>query len=36
MEINLDDLKIKFEIPMKLFCDNKSAIAHNLVQLRNT
>ena len=34
MKIVLDDLKIKVEGPMKLFCDNKSAIsiAHNPVQ----
>lgn len=34
MKIVLDDLKIKYENPMKLSCDNKSAIniVHNLVQ----
>ena len=34
MKIILDDLKIKYEAPMKLFCDKKLAIsiAHNLVQ----
>lgn len=34
MKILLDDLKIKYEGSMKLFCDNKSAIciAHNCVQ----
>ena len=34
MKIVLDDLKIKVEGPIKLFCDNKSAIsiAHNPVQ----
>ena len=34
MEIILDDLKIKYEAPMGLVCDNKSAIniAHNPVQ----
>ena len=34
MKIILDDLKIRYEEPMKLFCDNKSAIsiAHNPVQ----
>lgn len=34
MKIILDDLKIKYEAPMRLFCDNKSAIsiAHNPVQ----
>jgi len=25
-------ISIKFEIPVKLFCDDKSVIAHNLVQ----
>ncbi|RDY11979.1 Copia protein, partial [Mucuna pruriens] len=34
MEIILDDLKVKYEGPIKLFCDNNSAmsIAHNPVQ----
>ena len=34
LKIILDDLKIKWEGPMKLYCDNKSAIniAHNPVQ----
>ena len=34
LKIILDDLKIKYNVPMKLFCDNKSAIciAHNPVQ----
>ena len=34
LKIILDDLKIKWETPMKLYCDNKSAIniAHNPVQ----
>jgi len=34
MKIILDDLKINYEAPMGLVCDNKSAIsiAHNLVQ----
>ena len=34
LKIILEDLKIKWEGPMKLYCDNKSAIsiAHNLVQ----
>ena len=34
MKIILDDLKIKYEDPMRLFCDNNSAIsiAHNPVQ----
>lgn len=34
IKIILDDLKIKWEGPMKLLCDNKSAIniAHNPVQ----
>ena len=34
MNIILDDLKIEYVAPMKLFCDNKSAIsiAHNPVQ----
>ena len=34
MKIILDDLKIKYEAPMGLVCDNKSAIniAHNPVQ----
>lgn len=34
MEIVSDDLQVKYEAPMKLFCDNKPAnsIAHNLVQ----
>jgi len=34
MKIILDDLKIKYEAPMGLACDNKSAIniAHNPVQ----
>ena len=34
MKIILDDLRIKYEAPMKMFCDNKSAIsiAHNPVQ----
>lgn len=34
LRIILEDLKIKWNGPMKLFCDNKSAIsiAHNLVQ----
>jgi hypothetical protein len=34
MKIILDDLKIEYEAPMRLFCDNKSAIsiAHNPVQ----
>ena len=34
MKIILDDLKIKYEVPMKLFCDNKStiSIAHDPVQ----
>ncbi|XLR00841.1 hypothetical protein S83_067039 [Arachis hypogaea] len=34
MKIILDDLKVKYEAPMELVCDNKSAIsiAHNPVQ----
>jgi len=34
LEIILKDLKIKWNGPIKLYCDNKSAItiAHNLVQ----
>ena len=34
LKIILEDLKIKWDGPMKLFCDNKSAIsiAHNPVQ----
>ncbi|RDY13778.1 hypothetical protein CR513_01262, partial [Mucuna pruriens] len=34
MKIILDDLKVEYDGPMKLFCDNNSAIniAHNLVQ----
>ena len=38
MKIILDDLKIKYEAPMRLFCDNKSAIsiAHNSVQHNRT
>jgi hypothetical protein len=34
MKIILDDLKIEYVAPMRLFCDNKSAIsiAHNPVQ----
>ena len=34
LKIILDDLKIKWESPMRLYCDNKSAIsiAHNPVQ----
>ena len=34
LKIILDDLRIKWEGPMKLYCDNKSAIniTHNLVQ----
>ena len=34
LKIILDDLKISQEVPMKLYCDNKSAIdiAHNPVQ----
>lgn len=34
MKIILDDLKIKYEAPMGLFCDNKFAISisHNPVQ----
>jgi len=34
MKIILDNLKIKYEAPMGLTCDNKSAIsiAHNLIQ----
>jgi hypothetical protein len=34
LKIILEDLKIKWEGPMKLYCDNKSAIsiAHNPVQ----
>lgn len=33
-KVILHDLKIKWKMPMKLYCDNKSAIsiAHNLVQ----
>jgi len=36
--IILEDLKIKWETPIKLYCDNKSAIniAHNPVQLDRT
>ncbi|RDY11919.1 Copia protein, partial [Mucuna pruriens] len=36
--IILDDLKVKYERPIKLFCDNNSAIsiAHNPVQLDRT
>ncbi|RDX99179.1 Copia protein, partial [Mucuna pruriens] len=34
MKIILDDLKVKYEGPIKLFCDNNSiiSIAHNPVQ----
>ena len=34
MKIIPDDLRVKHEAPMKMFCDNKSAIniAHNPVQ----
>lgn len=34
MEIVLDDLRIKYDNAIRLFCDNKStvSIAHNLVQ----
>jgi hypothetical protein len=27
LKIILDDLKVKWESPIKLFCDNKSALA---------
>lgn len=38
MKIILNDLKIKFEAPIKVFSDNKSVtnIAHNQVQLERT
>ena len=38
MKIILGDLKIKCEAPMKLFCDNKSAIsiANNLIKYDRT
>ena len=38
LKIILEDLKIKWEGPMKLYCDNKSAIsiAHNPVQYDQT
>ena len=38
MKIILDDFKIKYEAPMGLTCDNKSAIsiAHNPVQHNRT
>jgi len=38
IKIVLEDLKVKWKDPMKLYCDNKSAIniAHNLVQHGNT
>ena len=34
LKIILDDLRIKWDNPMKLYCDNKSAIniAHNRIQ----
>ena len=34
LKIILDDLRIKWDDPMKLYCDNKSAIniAYNLIQ----
>ena len=34
MKTTLDDLRVKYEAPTKIFCDNKSAIsiAHNPVQ----
>ena len=34
LKIILEDLKIKWKMPMRLYCNNKSAIniAHNLVQ----
>jgi len=34
MQITLDDIKMKVDIPMQLQCDNKSimSIVHNLVQ----
>ena len=38
LKIILDDLRIKWEGPIKLYCDNKSTIniAHNLVQYERT
>ena len=38
MEIILEDLKIKWDGLMRLYCDNRSAIniAHNLVQHHRT
>ena len=38
MKIKLDDLRVKYEAPMKMCCDNKSAIriAHNLIQRDRT
>ena len=38
LKIILDDLRIKWDDPMKLYCDNNSAIniAHNLIQHNRT
>ena len=38
LKIILDDLRIKWDGPMKLYCDNKSAIniAHNPIQHERT
>ena len=36
MKVILDDLKIKYEDPIRLFCDNPAiSIAHNPVQLQH-
>ena len=37
MKVILDDLKIKYEDPIRLFCDNPAiSIAHNPVQHEKT
>ena len=38
LKIILEDLKIQWEAPMRLYCDNKSAItiAHNPIQHNHT
>ena len=38
VEDHLEDLKIKWDGPMKLYCDNKSAISirHNPIQYDRT
>lgn len=36
LKIVMEDLHVKWEVPMRLYCDNKSAISFSLIVQLNT